>query len=77
MSTVFYADDVVLVSDSIDKMQELLRRTEKFGLKYEIKYNGDKTNLITFSKHKYIPKIDRNKKLTLIGIEIILRTYSR
>ncbi|CAF1120528.1 unnamed protein product, partial [Brachionus calyciflorus] len=51
INNIFYADDVLLIANSLDKMNQLLEITNKYGQEYEIKFNPNKTHfMIMFSK---------------------------
>jgi len=48
MGCVLYADDIVLMSPSCHGLQRLVRICEKYGLKWDIKFNPCKSQVITF-----------------------------
>ena len=48
MGCVLYADDIVLMSPSCYGLQRLVRICEKYGLKWDIKFNPCKSQVITF-----------------------------
>ncbi|CAF0822789.1 unnamed protein product, partial [Brachionus calyciflorus] len=51
INNIFYADDVLLIANSLDEMNQLLEITNKYGQEYEIKFNPNKTHfMIMFSK---------------------------
>ena len=40
---IMYADDILLISDTKESLQMLLNVTQRYGHKWEIKFNPDKT----------------------------------
>lgn len=61
VNVLLYADDIVLLSESKRDMNEMLNAITNYGKTKEIKFNGNKTNLLIFNK--------KNKKLTKSEID--------
>ena len=57
---IMYADDILLVSDSQCKLQVLLDITEKYGKKWEIKFNPEKTLYMEVGTS---PKINNKRRV--------------
>ncbi|CAF1002923.1 unnamed protein product [Brachionus calyciflorus] len=51
-----YADDILLLSDEVSKRQRVIRICEEFGKQNEIKFNPEKTQLVTFGNKKWRTK---------------------
>lgn len=49
---IMYADDLVVMSDSVEKLQKMLQIIEKYCEKWEIKINGKKTQYMEFTLRK-------------------------
>ena len=48
VNILLYADDIILVSQSIGELQAMLNTTTQYGIDHEIKFNPAKTNGIVF-----------------------------
>jgi hypothetical protein len=60
---ILYADDILLSSNSFTGMRIMLKVIEEFGLQFEIKFNGDKTQLMVVNyKYKEIYNLELNGK---------------
>jgi hypothetical protein len=76
VNILLYADDIVLLSETKHGMNEMLNAITKYGKTKEIKFNGNKTNLLIFNKkNKKLTKSEirdeTNIKLKLDGEEVI------
>jgi endonuclease/exonuclease/phosphatase family metal-dependent hydrolase len=49
---ILYADDVIILTENISNMKKALKICEDYGIKYEIKWNPKKTQIICFNKTK-------------------------
>ena len=47
---IMYADDILLISDTKESLQMLLNVTQRYGHKWEIKFNHDKTVYMELGK---------------------------
>ncbi|RNA19836.1 RNA-directed DNA polymerase from mobile element jockey-like [Brachionus plicatilis] len=54
INNIFYADDVILIVNSIDELNRLLQITESYGRDFEIKFNPDKTSYMILFDTKSI-----------------------
>ena len=65
-----YADDLVLISPSLAGLPQLLHECEKFGTRYDLKYNAKKSAVMIYRsmtlKGCTIPNF-RPKKLIVSG----------
>jgi len=52
IGSIMFADDTTLIANSVETCKKLLAITDKYGIDYEITYNGDKTDLIIISPHQ-------------------------
>ena len=52
INAILYADDIIVVSQSLDELQEMLNIVTRFGHSHEIKFNPNKTNGIAFGSSK-------------------------
>ena len=52
ISILLYADDIVLFSENEMNLQKMLTIIDKWGLKWQMKVNPDKTKVIHFRKQK-------------------------
>ncbi|CAF1046547.1 unnamed protein product, partial [Brachionus calyciflorus] len=50
---LLYADDILILSDEVSKIERAIRICEEFGKQNEIKFNPEKTRLITFGNKKW------------------------
>ncbi|CAF0817846.1 unnamed protein product [Brachionus calyciflorus] len=51
LNNILYADDIVLIANNSQELNQLLKFTEEYGIKHELKFNPNKTNyMIMFSK---------------------------
>jgi len=58
---IFYANDIVLLSPSCFGLQKLLNICEQFAPNWDIKFNPDKSQLITFGgRNPYSSKLSIN-----------------
>lgn len=75
---VMYADDILLLTTSLEELQKAINTCERYGIKNEIKFNPDKTQFIIFGKKekenkKKVPKmygeeIKKFEKIKYLGI---------
>ena len=73
-----YADDIVLLSNTLEGLNALLKVTEDFGKKWEIKFNPTKTVYMAFGgvhRNQIRPKFDgidiqRVKSVKYLGVTI-------
>jgi hypothetical protein len=49
---ILYADDIILITENLNKMKKALKICEDFGETNEIKWNPSKTQIICFNKKK-------------------------
>ena len=49
---ILYADDILLLSNTKEGLQKMLDVTQKYGEKWEIKFNPDKTTFMVFGEKK-------------------------
>lgn len=49
---ILYADDVIFLTENIEKMRRALEICEVFGEEHEIKWNPKKTQIICFNKNR-------------------------
>jgi hypothetical protein len=49
---ILYFDDVIILTENTTNMKKALRICEDYGIKYEIKWNPKKTQIICFNKPK-------------------------
>lgn len=79
INIIMYADDILLVSSSYKNLQKLLKITEEYGKKWEIKFNPEKTLFMEFGnnhknlKEKTVLKFDQKEikkvdKMKYLGI---------
>jgi hypothetical protein len=47
-----YADDLTLLAPAVQALARMLKVCERYGIKYDIRFNAKKTVCICFSKHK-------------------------
>ena len=57
---LMYADDILLISNTRKNLQKMLKVTENYGKKYEIKFNPEKTTYMVFGENKI-------EKITSLG----------
>jgi hypothetical protein len=50
VNLIMYADDIALLCETRSDMEKLLSAVDKYGKEKEIKFNGNKTNLLVFNK---------------------------
>jgi len=63
---IFYADDIVLLSPTCFGLQQLLNICEQFASNWYIKFNTDKSQLITFGgRNTYSSKLSLYEWLTV------------
>jgi hypothetical protein len=55
---ILYADDIIILTENISKMKIALQICEEYGIKYEIKWNPKKTQMICFNKTKTFEEED-------------------
>ncbi len=55
INNLFYADDILLIANTKEKMNKLLLKTEEFGNKLEIKFNPEKTTYVVVGSIKKLP----------------------
>ena len=55
-----YSDDVIILAASVMNMNMMLSVTSKFGNEFDVKFNPEKTELLTFNNHDVPPKIRFN-----------------
>ncbi len=60
-----YADDLMIMTDSIKKMKEALKLCELFGNRLEIKFNPTKTQIMVIGRKR----VDETIKLCGADIE--------
>ncbi|RNA04086.1 RNA-directed DNA polymerase from mobile element jockey-like, partial [Brachionus plicatilis] len=72
---ILYADDIIILSDDEKKIQRALEICEEFGSKKEIKFNPDKTQLISLNAIGVLGINDKNLK-TKIKVQLY-KTYCR
>ena len=46
INNIFYAYEILLVSKTPEELNDLLKITEEYGKRYEIKFNSEKTNFM-------------------------------
>ena len=61
---IMYADDLLLVTESIDNMRSVLKICEQYGVKLEIKFNPMKTQIMWANRKR------DEERITLCGDEI-------
>jgi len=67
VNVLMYADDVILLANTIEEAQTMLNIVTEFGQEFQIKYNPNKTNVMIESSNKAV----RETKLYLCGEEIV------
>ena len=77
---LMYADDILLLSNTQDGLQKMLNITQRYGEKWEIKFNPDKTTYMIFgNNNKKICsnepifdgiRIKKVKKMKYLGVVI-------
>lgn len=55
---LMYADDLLIVTDSVDKLKKILKICEKFGDEKEIKFNPKKTQVMSVNSKNNEPKVE-------------------
>lgn len=63
---LLYADDTILLSESLDGMQRILNIFDDYCKTWKLEVNTSKTKVIIFSKQKFVPEI----KLILNGVAL-------
>lgn len=78
-NSLFYADDVVLISTSSEGLQNCITALKEFSDKWKLEVNLDKTKVLTFNnkgtltqkEYKYgTDKIQQTDKYTYLGIDL-------
>jgi hypothetical protein len=69
--SIFYADDIILLSGSVRKMQSMLKICENYGVRYEIKFIPVKTNW--FCTNVFCKSVDVEFKIC--GQNILFTNY--
>ncbi|RNA09137.1 endonuclease-reverse transcriptase [Brachionus plicatilis] len=52
ISNIFYSDDIILIANDLNELNILFKITELYGLKYEFKFNPNKTLYMAFGLTK-------------------------
>ena len=58
ISSLFYADDIVIVTESKEKLQKGLDIVAEWGRKWRCKYSSTKTQVVIFGRKKQHKNID-------------------
>jgi len=72
ISILLYADDVVLLANTLAKLQKIIYIDEKFGNELEIKFNPSKANYRWINTHTKKNNIKKTKNNTVLGIRLAL-----
>jgi hypothetical protein len=61
VSLLMFADDIVLIADSKEDLEEMLKVTYEYSVKWRFKYNYDKCGVIVFDNDKSIKSLAYGK----------------
>lgn len=52
IASLFYADDIVIITDEAEKLKKMLKIATNYGIKWRCKYNNKKTRVLILGKNK-------------------------
>ena len=52
VGSIGYADDLLLLTPTVSSLKAMIRICEQYAIDYDIKFNGSKSQLMVFGKHK-------------------------
>ena len=55
---VSYADDIIILCASLYGLKQMIKICESYALEYQIKFNGNKSKLMIFSRDKSIVQVE-------------------
>jgi len=70
INILLYADDVVLLANTLAKLQKIIYIVEKFGNELEIKFNTSKTNYRSINTHTKKNNTKKAKNNTVLRIRL-------
>ena len=77
-SIIGYADDLTLISPNDEQLQILLDKCTEYGLKWRIKFNPNKSHIISFGKQNWPDrifylnnkKVNETESIRYLGVDI-------
>ncbi len=70
VSVLLYADDIILIGDSAEDLQRMLDTVYKWSVKFMIKFNARKSNIVHFRNPRSL-KTDFNFHLGNVNLDIV------
>ena len=80
--TIFYADDVVLLSESVDNIQKMINMCYDYGFKFGISFNPKKTKWMCTNVYSSIKNVSfdpngvtivNDNSIAYLGVKLVMR----